>query len=109
MESAAKRCHYEVLALSRDCAADEIRSAYKKLPLQRHLDKLVQSGLSHAEATAQFQKLSQAYVVLSNPKERARYDLHRSQILFSDLNSNSVTPNSTIPNLFSFFSNTVFS
>ncbi|XP_050256407.1 DNAJ protein JJJ1 homolog [Quercus robur] len=107
MESAAKRCHYEVLGLSRDCAADEIRSAYKKLALQRHPDKLVQSGLSHAEATAQFQELAQAYEVLSDPKERAWYDSHRSQILFSDLNSNSV--NSAIPNLFSFFSNTVFS
>nr|POE95489.1 dnaj protein jjj1 like [Quercus suber] len=109
MESAAKRCHYEVLGLSRDCAAEEIRSAYKKLALQRHPDKLVQSGLSHAEATAQFQELAQAYEVLSDPKERAWYDSHRSQILFSDLNSNSVAPNSAIPNLFSFFSNTVFS
>ena len=109
MESAAKRCHYEVLGLSRDCTADEIRSAYKKLALQRHPDKLVQSGLSHAEATAQFQELAQAYEVLSDPKERAWYDSHRSQILFSDLNSNSVAPNSAIPNLFSFFSNTVFS
>ncbi|KAM3751262.1 hypothetical protein ACB098_04G095400 [Castanea mollissima] len=109
MESAAKRCHYEVLGLSRDCAAEEIRSAYKKLALQRHPDKLVQSGLSHAEATAQFQELAQAYEVLSDPKERAWYDSHRSQILFSDLNSNSVSPNSAIPNLFSFFSNTVFS
>ncbi|KAK9996236.1 hypothetical protein SO802_020922 [Lithocarpus litseifolius] len=109
MESAAKRCYYEVLGLSRDCAADEIRSAYKKLALQRHPDKLVQSGLSHAEATAQFQELAQAYEILSDPKERAWYDSHRSQILFSDLNSNSVAPNSAIPNLFSFFSNTVFS
>jgi DnaJ-class molecular chaperone len=47
-----KRCHYEVLGLSRDCSADEIRSAYKKMALQRHPDKLVQSGLSQAEATA---------------------------------------------------------
>ncbi|KAL0001361.1 hypothetical protein SO802_015142 [Lithocarpus litseifolius] len=87
-----------------DCAADENRSAYKKLALQRHPDKLVQSGLSHAEATAQFQELAQAYKVLSDLKERTWYDLHQSQIIFSDLNSNSVAPNSAIPNLFSFFS-----
>uniref|UniRef100_A0A2N9HE95 J domain-containing protein n=1 Tax=Fagus sylvatica TaxID=28930 RepID=A0A2N9HE95_FAGSY len=107
-----KRCHYEVLGLSRDCSADEIRSAYKKMALQRHPDKLVQSGLSQAEATAQFQELAHAYEVLSDPKERAWYDSHRSQILFSDLansgGSNSVVPNSAVPNLFSFFSNTVF-
>jgi DnaJ family protein A protein 5 len=74
--------HYEVLGLSRDCSADEIRSAYKK---KRHPDKLFQSGLSQAEATAQFQELAHAYEVLSDPKERALYDSHRSQILFSDL------------------------
>ncbi|XP_062169451.1 DNAJ protein JJJ1 homolog [Alnus glutinosa] len=101
-----KRCHYEVLGLSRDCTADEIRSAYKKLALQRHPDKLVQSGLSQAEATARFQELAQAYEVLSDPKERAWYDSHRSQILFADSNPST---NSTVPNLFSFFSNTVYS
>ncbi|KDP31343.1 hypothetical protein JCGZ_11719 [Jatropha curcas] len=104
-----KRCHYEVLGLSQDCTADEIRSAYKKLALQRHPDKLVQSGLSQAEATAQFQELAQAYEVLSDPKERAWYDSHRSQILFSDPNSANSVPGSVIPNLFSFFSNTVYS
>ncbi|GMY39646.1 DNAJ protein JJJ1 homolog [Fagus crenata] len=95
-----KRCHYEVLGLSRNCSADEICSAYKKMAIQRHPDKLVQSGLSQAEAMAQFQELAHAY-----------------EILFSDLansggsnsgGSNSVVPNSAVPNLFSFFSNTVF-
>lgn len=102
-----KRCHYEVLGLSRDCTADEIRAAYRKLALQRHPDKLVQSGLSQDEATAQFQELAQAYEVLSDPKERAWYDSHRSQILFSDRSSSA--SNSPVPNLFSYFSNTVFS
>uniref|UniRef100_A0A6N2KSS3 J domain-containing protein n=1 Tax=Salix viminalis TaxID=40686 RepID=A0A6N2KSS3_SALVM len=103
------RCHYEVLGLSRDSSPEEIRSAYKKLALRRHPDKLVQSGLSQAEATAQFQELVQAYEVLSDPKERAWYDSHRSQILFSDPNSGNSVPDSVIPNLFSFFSNTVYS
>ncbi|OMP08002.1 hypothetical protein COLO4_06863 [Corchorus olitorius] len=101
-----KRCLYEVLGLSRDCTQDEIRSAYKKLALQRHPDKLVQSGISQADATAQFQELVHAYEVLSDPKERSWYDSHRSQILFADRNA---TSNSPIPDLFSFFSNTVYS
>ncbi|CAJ2664642.1 unnamed protein product [Trifolium pratense] len=104
--ASAKRCHYEVLGISRDCSPDEIRSCYRKLALQRHPDKLVKSGLSQSEATAQFQELQHAYEVLSDPKERAWYDSHRSQILFSDPNSHS---NSVVPDLFSFFSNTVFS
>ncbi|KAJ6715799.1 DNAJ PROTEIN JJJ1-like protein [Salix koriyanagi] len=109
MASNQLRCHYEVLGLSRDSSPEEIRSAYKKLALRRHPDKLVQSGLSQAEATAQFQELVQAYEVLSDPKERAWYDSHRSQILFSDPNSGNSVPDSVIPNLFSFFSNTVYS
>ncbi|KAG5027932.1 hypothetical protein JHK87_011446 [Glycine soja] len=104
--AAAKRCHYEVLGLPRDCAPDEIRSAYRRLALQRHPDKLVKSGISQEEATAQFQELQHAYEVLSDPKERAWYDSHRSQILFSDPNTVS---NSFVPDLFSFFSNTVYS
>ncbi|XP_022738642.1 DNAJ protein JJJ1 homolog [Durio zibethinus] len=101
-----KRCLYEVLGLSRDCSQEEIRSAYKKLALQRHPDKLMQSGLSQADATAQFQELLHAYEVLSDPKERSWYDSHRSQILFADRNA---TASSPIPDLFSFFSNTVYS
>lgn len=106
MASTAKRCHYEVLGLPRECSPEELRSAYRKLALQRHPDKLVKSGLSQSEATAQFQELQHAYEVLSDPKERAWYDSHRSQILFSDPNSKS---NSVVPDLFSFFSNTVYS
>ncbi|KAK8537624.1 hypothetical protein V6N13_096565 [Hibiscus sabdariffa] len=104
--AAEKRCLYEVLGLSFDCSRDEIRAAYKKLALRRHPDKLVQSGVSQEEATAQFQELVHAYEVLSDPKERSWYDSHRSQILFADRNA---TSNSPIPDLFSFFSNTVYS
>ncbi|KAK7265860.1 hypothetical protein RJT34_33484 [Clitoria ternatea] len=106
MASSTKRCHYEVLGLPRDCTADEIRQSYRRLALQRHPDKLVKSGLSQSEATAQFQELQHAYEVLSDPKERAWYDSHRSQILFSDPNS---LNSSLVPDLFSFFSNTVYS
>ncbi|KAE9601918.1 hypothetical protein Lal_00040779 [Lupinus albus] len=105
MAASTKRCHYEVLAVSRDSSPDEIRSAYRRLALQRHPDKLVQSGISQSEATAQFQELQHAYEVLSDPKERAWYDSHRSQILFSDTNS---VGSSVVPDLFPFFSNTVY-
>ncbi|MED6145028.1 hypothetical protein PIB30_021176 [Stylosanthes scabra] len=104
--ASAKRCHYEVLGIPRDCTPEEIRSAYRRLALQRHPDKLVQSGISQSEATAQFQELQHAYEVLSDPKERSWYDSHRSQILFSDPDA---LRNSSVPDLFSFFSNTVYS
>ncbi|KAK3013237.1 hypothetical protein RJ639_009055, partial [Escallonia herrerae] len=41
-------CQYKVLGLGGDCTADEIRSAYCRLALQRHPDKLAQFGISPA-------------------------------------------------------------
>ncbi|XP_010416275.1 PREDICTED: DNAJ protein JJJ1 homolog [Camelina sativa] len=110
-----KRCHYEVLGISKESSPDEIRSAYRRLALQRHPDKLMKAGgLSEAEATAQFQELVHAYEVLSDPKERAWYDSHRSQILFADHGSaggskSGGMPGGSVPDLFAFFSTTVYS
>ncbi|KAJ0834225.1 putative transcription factor C2H2 family [Helianthus annuus] len=106
MASPEKRCLYEVLNLPRDCTADEIRSAYRKLALQRHPDKLIKSGIPESEATASFQELVNAYEVLSDARERAWYDSHRSQILFSGTTSSS---SAVVPDLFTFFSNSVYS
>ncbi|MQL98800.1 hypothetical protein Taro_031516 [Colocasia esculenta] len=80
------RCLYEVLGVSRDGSAEEIRSAYKKQALRLHPDKVAQSAggaAGDADATAAFQELQHAYDVLRDPKERSWYDSHRSQILFA--------------------------
>ncbi|XP_060204961.1 DNAJ protein JJJ1 homolog [Lycium barbarum] len=109
MASSEKRCLYEVLGVNRDVTADEIRSAYRKLALQRHPDKLVRSGVPESEATASFQELVNAYEVLSDARERAWYDSHRSQILFSNSGpANSGSNSGPVPDLFSFFSNSVY-
>ncbi|EPS62666.1 hypothetical protein M569_12123, partial [Genlisea aurea] len=108
MASAEKRCLYEVLGLQSDCSAEDIRSAYKRLALQRHPDKLVKSGVPEAEATAAFQELVNAYEVLSDARERAWYDSNRNRILFSSSSAASGT-SSHVPDLFPFFSNTVYS
>ncbi|GAA0149501.1 chaperone [Lithospermum erythrorhizon] len=105
MATAPKRCLYEVLSLPVSATAEEIRSAYKRLALQRHPDKLVSSGVSESDATAQFQELVNAYEVLSDPKERAWYDSHRSQILYSNPGHGS----GSVPDLFAYFSNTCYS
>ncbi|KAK2987841.1 hypothetical protein RJ640_010623 [Escallonia rubra] len=41
-------CQYKVLGLGGDCTAGEIRSAYRRLVLQRNPDKLAQFGISPA-------------------------------------------------------------
>ncbi|KAF5740943.1 hypothetical protein HS088_TW11G01025 [Tripterygium wilfordii] len=68
------RCPYHVLGIPIDSTAEEIRSAYKKLALQLHPDKSVNSGVESEEATAQFQKLIRAYEILSNDNSRAVYN-----------------------------------
>ncbi|CAH4037980.1 dnaJ homolog subfamily C member 21 [Pieris brassicae] len=72
------KCHYEVLCLSRDASASEIKKSYRKLALQWHPDKNLENLL---EAKDQFQLVQTAYEVLSDPQERAWYDNHREQLL----------------------------
>ncbi|CAH8301117.1 unnamed protein product [Eruca vesicaria subsp. sativa] len=106
-----KRCLYEVLGISKESSPDEIRSSYRRLALQRHPDKLIKAGgISEADATAQFQELVHAYEVLSDSKERAWYDSHRSQILFAYAGGSKPggMPGGSVPDLFSFFSTTVY-
>jgi DnaJ family protein C protein 9 len=63
---------YEILAISSTATAAEIRSAYRKLALQRHPDKAPES--TRAAAHTAFQELAFAYGILSDPGRRARYD-----------------------------------
>jgi len=73
------RCHYEVLGITRDAEADEIKRAYRKCALQWHPDKNREEG-----AEEQFRLVQSAYETLSEPKERAWYDAHRDAILRAD-------------------------
>ncbi|CAK1555429.1 unnamed protein product [Leptosia nina] len=72
------KCHYEILSISRDASASEIKKAYRKLALQWHPDKNLENL---QEAKDQFQLIQNAYEVLSDPQERAWYDNHREQLL----------------------------
>jgi len=61
---------YQTLEVSPSVSDDEIRKAYRKLALRWHPDK----NPDDPEATAKFQKISAAYAVLSDEKQRAQYD-----------------------------------
>ncbi len=67
---AAVQDYYELLGISREAGADDIKKAYRRLALQHHPDR--NPGNSQAEET--FKQINQAYEVLSNPEKRARYD-----------------------------------
>jgi molecular chaperone DnaJ len=69
--------HYEVLGVARDATPDEIKKAYRRLARQLHPD--VNPG---EDASERFKLVTHAYDVLSDPDQRARYDLGGSDSPF---------------------------
>lgn len=64
--------HYAILGLHPSASVREIRRAYRELSKRYHPDTTV---LPSQVATAKFQRLNEAYGVLSSPERRSLYDL----------------------------------
>ena len=67
---ADKRDYYEVLGISKDASADEIKKAYRKLTKENHPD--LHPGDKACEE--RFKEGNEAYEVLSDPEKRKKYD-----------------------------------
>jgi len=65
-----KRDYYEVLGVSRNAGAEEIKRAYRKLALKYHPDK--NPGVKEAED--KFKEAAEAYEVLRDQEKRQIYD-----------------------------------
>ncbi|KAL8746112.1 MAG: hypothetical protein Q9190_001835 [Brigantiaea leucoxantha] len=63
---------YTVLEVTSSADSNEIRSAYKKLALRHHPDKVPSHSKESAHLT--FQRIAFAYAILSSPQRRRRYD-----------------------------------
>ena len=67
----AKRDYYEVLGVPRGATVEEIKKAYRKLAMQWHPDR---NPDNKTEAEVKFKEATEAYEVLHDPQQRARYD-----------------------------------
>ena len=65
-----KRDYYEVLGVSKDAGADEIKKAYRKAAMKYHPDR----NPGDKEAEEKFKECGEAYEVLSDADKKARYD-----------------------------------
>ncbi|MDQ3628340.1 MAG: molecular chaperone DnaJ [Actinomycetota bacterium] len=70
----ATKDFYQVLGVSKDAGADEIKKAYRKLAREHHPD----SKPGDAKAEERFKSVAEAYSVLSSPDKRKEYDEQRS-------------------------------
>ena len=65
-----KRDYYEVLGVNKSSSDDEIKKAYRSLAKKYHPDM----NPGDKEAEAKFKEVNEAYAVLSDPDQKAKYD-----------------------------------
>ena len=58
--------HYQTLGVAKNATPDDIKKSYRKLASTHHPDK--------GGDTATFQKIEEAYRILSDPTQRQQYD-----------------------------------
>jgi molecular chaperone DnaJ len=67
---------YEILGVSSEATADEIKKAYRRLAQKNHPD----ANPDDKEAEEKFKEISEAYATLSNAEQRKEYDQVRRMV-----------------------------
>ncbi len=68
----SKRDYYEVLGVSRDASADDLKKAYRRCAMKHHPDR----NPGDAAALESFKECKEAYEVLADAGKRRMYDQH---------------------------------
>lgn len=64
--------YYEILGLTKNASADDIKKAYRNLAREHHPDMVSENDKKDAEK--RFKEINEAYQVLSDPQKKQMYD-----------------------------------
>jgi DnaJ family protein C protein 3 len=80
LKQSKEKNYYKILGITRSATQKEIKSAYRKLALQWHPDKVTEE--QKEEAGNKFADIGEAYEVLSDDELKAKYD--RGEAVFDN-------------------------
>ncbi|MCI5791654.1 MAG: molecular chaperone DnaJ [Clostridiales bacterium] len=76
----ANKDYYQVLGISKQASADEIKSAYRQMAKKYHPDVFATADeAAKKNAEEKFKEIQHAYDVLSDPQKKAAYDQYGSE------------------------------
>jgi DnaJ-class molecular chaperone len=73
---------YNILDVPETASIDEIKKSYRKMSMLYHPDK----NKNNPDATAKFQKISEAYETLGDMDKRKQYDMSKNNPFFNMMN-----------------------
>uniref|UniRef100_A0ACD5XKN9 Uncharacterized protein n=1 Tax=Avena sativa TaxID=4498 RepID=A0ACD5XKN9_AVESA len=71
---ASSCCYYAQLGIRKNASCTDIRAAYRRLAMKWHPDRWASDPGATGEAKQRFQRIQEAYSVLSDRGKRAMYD-----------------------------------
>jgi len=89
---------YSILEVPENATQEEIKKSYRRLSMEYHPDKN-----KSPEATAKFQKISEAYETLGDPEKKSQYDMNKNNPFVSMMGQDPMEH--IFSNLFGFGSN----